>query len=282
LQSSTSRVCLYLDLHAHSKHKGIFAFGCVTGDEKEEIFSITSSRRRERHISPTQLRMKVVRSNSTSSSTSSSSSLQKNRVGESNETQGGDPTQGIAMALKERSRSAGPQGRIGSRIPTPPVDQQQVIKNSSRLLDTDSVLSTSSRNASPARSLELKYERVKSAPSLSSLFLLLTSLPTESFPRFSIKISKPSLIAFAGLLSSLPPLAHSLVATVSLQINSPHLVLSWLWRSVTSLSSPPPPLSRKAGVEHSYTIEASMAGSHDDLFQPSDYMQIGSELGSRS
>lgn len=35
------------------------------------------------------------------------------------------------------------------------------------------------------------------------------------------------------------------------------------------------------GVEFSYTIEASMAGSHDDLFHPSDYLRIGSEICSR-
>jgi hypothetical protein len=187
-QSPSSRVCLYLDLHGHSKHKGIFAFGCITGDDKEEIFSSTSSTSsaRGRHISPNQLRMKVVRSNSISSSYSPSSTavvasqkIQQSTAGggggDSNKTQTGIA---LALKLKERSHSAGPQGRLGNKIPTPPVplDEQQLIKRPSRSrLETDSVTSmssSSSRNVSPARCVEMKYERVKSVFSLSSSLTL--------------------------------------------------------------------------------------------------------------
>ncbi len=35
------------------------------------------------------------------------------------------------------------------------------------------------------------------------------------------------------------------------------------------------------GIEFSYTIEASMAGYYEDLFIPSDYLRIGSEICSR-
>lgn len=153
-----SKISLYLDLHGHSKHKGVFAFGCVVEENNDTIDDgnsvISGSSNHRRYNSPILIRTKVLRSNSTSTSINHEQSIHDLN------TKGllfqGDVSNSI---IKERSHSAGPQGRQLVKISNGSNENLFISKKSSSFSESRST--PTSRSPSPARSLEKKYERVK-------------------------------------------------------------------------------------------------------------------------
>lgn len=109
---------------------------------------------RGRYQSPTNIRTKVLRSNSTSSSITNEQSIQELKSFKGSIYQGGEGT-----INKERSHSAGPGGRQLMRAGSDG-DNSNILPR--RIINISESRSTpSSRSVSPAKFIEKKYERVK-------------------------------------------------------------------------------------------------------------------------
>jgi hypothetical protein len=216
-------------------------------DERDDSSSSSLRTRDERHLSPSQFKTKVLRSNSISSTerAGAGGGGGGGRISPSGTGGGGQQlSHGIAtLTVKERSRSAGPQGRqrgeLSHHLPHPPQGTGlSLSKRFSSPLDSgSSVASSSSRSVSPARCLELREERVKqvlpSSPTLPHPLCLCLPLSASVSDRMLPKIMNKNIRSFSNrLCRSYPSLAlvphhpSPFSAIVYLPTNSPHLVLS--------------------------------------------------------